>query len=54
MPVTVTVYDPLAEKLQSEALQQQVSVEELAAVEPVGRTGYSCPSTLKATALGNL
>jgi hypothetical protein len=31
MPVTVTVYDPLAEKLQSEALQQQVSVEELAA-----------------------
>ena len=31
MSVTVTVYDPLAEKLQSEALQQQVSVEELAA-----------------------
>jgi hypothetical protein len=31
MSVTVTVYDPLAEKLPSEALQQQVSVEELAA-----------------------
>ena len=31
MSVTVTVYDPLAEKLQSEARQQQVSVEELAA-----------------------